>query len=128
MVVRLPGHPSKVEATKIVVVLAGICIACLTPVWYSDKEMKKAADRTTTSTSGGESPFIAGTIGMTFLDTTWRISVPVILFTVLGIVADRSFGTKPWLTLLAVVVGFVAAGWLVKNQLDAVEREERRKK
>jgi len=87
--------------------------------------MKQAADHTTTNTSGGKVPFTAGIIGMTFLDTTWRIVTPVLLFTVLGIVADRSLGTKPWLTLIvAVPVGFVFAVLLVKRQLEAVEKAE----
>ena len=68
-----------------------------------------------------------GIIAVTFLDTTWRIAVPVILFAALGIWADRSFGSKPWLTLLAVVVGFVFAGLLLKRQLDAVAKQEKTK-
>jgi hypothetical protein len=89
--------------------------------------MKQAADNTTTSIAGGKAPFTAGVIGLTLLDTTWRIAVPVILFAVMGIFADLKLGTKPWVTLAAVVAGFVIAGWLVKKQIDAVEREERRK-
>lgn len=87
--------------------------------------MKQAADHTTTNTSGGKAPFNAGIIGLTFLDTTWRIVTPVLLFTVLGIWADRSFGTKPWLTLfVAVPLGFVFAVLLVKRQLEAVEQAD----
>jgi F0F1-type ATP synthase assembly protein I len=89
--------------------------------------MKQAAVKTTHSASG-KAPFTAGIIGLTFLDTTWRIVTPVILFTVVGIVADRSLGTKPWLTILvAVPVGFVFAGLLIKRQLEAVERSEKHK-
>jgi F0F1-type ATP synthase assembly protein I len=91
--------------------------------------MKQAAAPTTTNSTGGKAPFAAGIIGLTFLDTTWRIVTPVLLFTVLGIVADRSLGTKPWLTIIiAVPTGFVFAALLVKRQLEAVEKEERKKK
>lgn len=90
-------------------------------------EMKQAADHTTTSTPGGNVSFAAGIVGMTFLDTTWRIAVPVLVFAGVGIFADLKLGTKPWITLAAVVAGFVIAGWLVKKQIEAVEREERRK-
>ena len=87
--------------------------------------MKRAADYTTTNTSGGKAPFTAGIIGLTFLDTTWRILTPVLLFTILGIVADRTLGTKPWLTIIvAVPLGFVFAVLLVKRQLEAVEKLE----
>jgi F0F1-type ATP synthase assembly protein I len=91
--------------------------------------MKQAAASTTTSTDGGKAPFTAGIIALTFLDTTWRIAVPVILFAVLGIIADRQFGTKPWLTLaVGVPIGFVLAVLLVKRQLEAVEKAEDAKK
>jgi F0F1-type ATP synthase assembly protein I len=87
--------------------------------------MKQAADHTTTNTGSGKTPFTAGIIGLTFLDTTWRIVTPVLLFTVLGIVADRTLGTKPWLTIIvAVPLGFVFAALLVKRQLEVVEKSE----
>ncbi|HSX29013.1 MAG TPA: AtpZ/AtpI family protein [Candidatus Saccharimonadales bacterium] len=84
----------------------------------------KAAAKTTRATSG-EPTFGSVVIVHTFLDTTWRIAVPVVLFTLLGIAADRTFGTKPWLTLPSVVIGFVFAVLLVKRQLDAVAAEDR---
>jgi F0F1-type ATP synthase assembly protein I len=87
--------------------------------------MKQAAAHTTTDSVSGKAPFTAGIIGLTFLDTTWRIVTPVLLFTILGIVADRTLGTKPWLTIVvAVPVGFVFAVLLVKRQLAAVEKAE----
>jgi len=56
-------------------------------------------------------------IGRELADTTWRISVPVVLFAGIGIFADRSAGTRPWLTLAGMLIGFVAAGILVRQQL-----------
>jgi len=86
--------------------------------------MKQAAASTTDSASG-KAPFTAGIIGLTFLDTTWRIVTPVLLFTALGIFADLKLGTKPWLTIVvAVPLGFVFAFLLVKRQLEAVEKLE----
>lgn len=87
--------------------------------------MKQAAEKTTNLASD-KTPFSAGIIGLTLLDTAWRIAVPVILFACIGIFADLKLDTKPWLTLLAVVMGFVISGFLVKKQLEAVEREERK--
>ncbi len=60
----------------------------------------------------------------TFADTTWRIAVPVVLFALGGIYADINLGTKPWLTLLAVVIGFALAGVLVKRQLTSVLKSD----
>lgn len=91
--------------------------------------MKQAAASPTTKAPSGKVPFTAGTVALTFLDTTWRMATPILLFTVLGIIADRSLGTKPWLTLLvAVPIGFVFAILLVKRQLAAVEKSEENKK
>jgi hypothetical protein len=45
-------------------------------------------------------------------DTTWRMFVPVIGGTVLGIWGDHSFGTKPWAT----VVGVAVAALLIRQQ------------
>ena len=81
--------------------------------------MNKAADKPTTHASSGKT-LSPGTIGLYFLDTTWRIAVPVIIMTVIGIFVDLKLGTKPWLTLGAVVIGFAFAGMSLKRQLDAV--------
>jgi hypothetical protein len=83
--------------------------------------MKKAAAHPTQTTP--PDPFTLGSLGLQFLDTTWRIAVPVVLFAVLGIVGDRHFGTKPWLTLAGMVFGFVIAGILLKNQIAAVNKK-----
>jgi predicted F0F1-ATPase subunit len=89
--------------------------------------MKQAAEVPTTKSRSDDASLGVGVIAITFLDTTWRIAVPVILGAALGIWADRSWGTKPWLTLLAVVIGFVFAGLLLKRQLDAVMKQEKTK-
>jgi len=86
-----------------------------------------AATPTTKSRHDDDTATVITVLARTFLDTTWRIATPVILFTVLGIVGDRHFGTKPWLTLLSVIIGFVFAVLLIKRQLAAVERLEDRK-
>lgn len=80
--------------------------------------MKKAAAQSTTKSASGNDHFSLGTLALDFLDTTWRIAVPVVIFAVLGIVADKQFGTKPWLTLLGMIVGFGFAGLLLKKQLQ----------
>lgn len=86
--------------------------------------MKKAAAPSTTKSPRDNSQFMLGTVVVDLLDTTWRIVVPVVLFAGLGILADQQFGTKPWLTLLLTIGGFVLAGLLIKRQLAAVQRQE----
>jgi hypothetical protein len=63
---------------------------------------------------------LLGTIG----DTTWRMFVPSIGFTLLGVWGDTVFATKPWLMIGGVVFGFVMAGVLVKRQIDSTKRQK----
>jgi len=55
----------------------------------------------------------------TVADTTWRLFVPVVIGCVGGVIADRSFDTKPWLTIAGIVLGVVVAGLLLKQQLSS---------
>ena len=86
--------------------------------------MKSAAAKPTTHSSSSEATLGASAVVLTFLDTTWRIAIPVVAFTVLGIAIDLHVGTKPWLTFLGVIVGFALAIALVKRQLAAVQKAE----
>jgi len=79
--------------------------------------MKKAATHTTSPAVSAQPGFGFGSLGVQFLDTTWRMGTPVLIFAILGIMFDRHFGTKPWVTLAAVLAGFGVAAWLVKLQL-----------
>lgn len=83
--------------------------------------MKHAAAVTTTKPISGDNPLTLGRLTLDFLDTAWRIAVPVALLAVGGIFADKSLNSAPWLTLLGMVLGFVFAGLLVKKQLVAVK-------
>jgi F0F1-type ATP synthase assembly protein I len=60
-------------------------------------------------------------IAQALLATTWRIAVPVVLGTGLGIFLDLKLGSKPWLTLLGVAAGFVLAGVLIARLLKESE-------
>lgn len=51
-------------------------------------------------------------------DTTWRMFVPVIGGTVLGVWLDNAIETKPILTILCITLGVVIAGILVRQQLN----------
>ena len=56
--------------------------------------------------------FMLGTIG----DTTWRMFVPTVGLMSAGFFADKALGTKPWLFVAGVVLGFIIAGLLIRNQ------------
>lgn len=89
--------------------------------------MKKAAAHPTPTATNAK-PLSVGSLATQFLDTTWRVGAPILLFTIIGIFADRHLGTKPWLTLLGVAIGFVGAGLLIKQLIAAVSATEDNKK
>ncbi len=89
--------------------------------------MKQAAAHPTTKSPSADLTFGVGAIAVAFLDTTWRIAIPVIGMTLLGIFADRRLGSKPWLTLLSVAFGFGLAALLVKRQIAAVQKADDQK-
>ena len=70
-----------------------------------------------TSSSKPEPDYSKLHIGRELADTTWRMTVPVLLFAGTGLLGDKQFGSKPWLTLLGTLVGFFFAALLVKRQL-----------
>lgn len=57
--------------------------------------------------------YILGTLA----DTTWRIFVPTIGGTLLGVWADATFASKPWLMIGGIVLGTLVAVLLVRLQL-----------
>lgn len=61
---------------------------------------------------------LLGTIG----DTTWRMFVPTIGLAVVGIYADKALGTKPWMSIVGVILGATIAGLLVARQLKKVNK------
>jgi len=85
--------------------------------------MNKAAD-STTKASSEPAPVSMGTIALDLLNTAWRIAVPVLIFSVAGIFADKHWNTAPWITLLGLIVGFVFAGLLIKQQISSVNKRE----
>lgn len=56
---------------------------------------------------------LLGTIG----DTTWRMFVPTVGLTLLGVWADAQLETKPWLMAVGIILGFLGAFLLIKKQL-----------
>ena len=83
------------------------------------------------SQTAGE-PEALGTILATIGDTTWRMFVPSIGFTLLGVWADTRIltftgesATKPWFMVAGIVIGCLGAVLLVKKQLaDIKTRKE----
>lgn len=64
---------------------------------------------------------------MTMVDTTWRMFVPSVGLTLVGVWLDGQFDTKPGLMLGGIVLGFASAALLVYLQLRSIKRQEVRK-
>lgn len=52
----------------------------------------------------------------TMADTTWRMFIPIIGLTVGGVWVDRTYGTKPFVTIIGIIVGTAIAAYLVRLQ------------
>ena len=53
--------------------------------------------------------------------------VPAIGFTLLGVWLDAQFGLKPWLMFSGIILGFIGAFLLVKQQIDKLKSQKERK-
>ena len=82
----------------------------------------------TSDTDTNVSSTIFTSLMMTLLDTTWRMFVPSVGLTLLGVWADAQFGTKPWLMAAGVALGFAGAALLVRQQLVGIKRRKEAKK
>jgi len=51
-------------------------------------------------------------------DTTWRMFVPIIGGTALGVWADNTITDKPLATVIGIMVGIIIAALLVRQQLN----------
>ena len=82
------------------------------------KHMKKTAAHSATSlnNTNNTQTLSLQQLGRTYFSTGWRIIVPVVVATFFGTILDAAIGTKPWLTLIGLVLGFMVAGMLVKHQ------------
>ena len=61
----------------------------------------------------------------TMADTTWRMFVPTIGGLLLGFWADASWGTRPWLTILGLILGTAITALLIRKQLRSVQHNDK---
>lgn len=58
---------------------------------------------------------------LTIADTTWRLFIPTIGFTIIGLLLDKQLGTKPWIMVASIVTGVAIALLLTRSQLKKVK-------
>ncbi len=82
------------------------------------------ADKTpqTPSDSSGRDKDTTIVMLQTIGDTTWRMFVPSVGFTLLGVWLDGRFGTKPWLMVVGIIIGAIGAFLLVAKQINGLKR------
>ena len=61
----------------------------------------------------------------TMADTTWRMFVPTVGMTLLGVWVDAWLHTKPWMMFLGIVLGIAAAMVLVARQIKQLKEVRR---
>ena len=85
--------------------------------------MKKTAAHSATSINKTNSSQTVSTLqlGGSYFGTGWRIVAPVILMVAVGAVGDSILRSKPWMTLIGLVIGFMLASILVKRQSPDTE-------
>lgn len=59
---------------------------------------------------------------LTIADTTWRLFVPSIGLTIVGLLLDKHLKTTPWIMTAGVILGVMVAILLVRAQLKKVEK------
>jgi hypothetical protein len=57
---------------------------------------------------------------LTIADTTWRLFVPSVGLTIVGLVLDKLLGTTPWVMVAGIIIGIAIAIWLVRLQIKKV--------
>jgi hypothetical protein len=83
------------------------------------KSPKLLAKTTSTVPSVSRAVFL---LGMTFLDTTWRVFVPTIGGTILGVVLDRMFNVAPIMTIIMIILGVVVSTLLIIQQIRSLRK------
>lgn len=78
-------------------------------------------NKTSDDSSSGPNLGTAMILLKTVADTTWRLFVPTVGLTALGVTIDNVFDTKPWLSVVCVVVGAALSFMLVLQQLKKVK-------
>jgi len=82
------------------------------------KQPIKESDDTSVPPTSSTALLLLGT----FADTTWRMLVPSVGFTLVGVWLDSMWGTKPWIMALGIVIGSIGAVLLVKQQFVKVKQ------
>jgi len=87
--------------------------------------MKQVAKKTTKERSGFRSTAPVGSpsgkmIALQFLDTGWRVALPILVLTYAGIKIDKINRTMPLCSLISFFLSLIVATYLVYLQIKSV--------
>lgn len=85
--------------------------------------MSKQPNGNDAAHSTTRAPHPLARIAIDIADTAWRMFIPTVGATVIGLLIDKQLGTTPWIMIVLMIVGVVLAGLLVKRQLQRVNAE-----
>lgn len=72
--------------------------------------------------SDAPSPLVRITIDIA--DTAWRMFLPIVGATIVGLLLDKQLHTTPWVMIVLMIGGVVLAGLLVRRQLQRIKSEK----
>lgn len=58
---------------------------------------------------------------MDIADTTWRMFIPTLSLSIVGMLLDDTYNTGPWLAATGALSGAVVAGLLIKKQFSKLK-------
>lgn len=81
--------------------------------------MEKADDKMppTVKAGGARASREGWLIAMQLLDTTWRVALPILLFSYIGIRLDKHYDSEPLYTLISFFLSLAFATLLVYRQI-----------
>ena len=79
-------------------------------------EKNKRSDETKLNQNTSHATMLIMTIG----DTTWRMFIPTIGLTILGLIIDKQIGSTPWIMILGIVIGASLSAYLVIRQIKSI--------
>jgi len=88
--------------------------------------MNKAAKTTTQlpyASSPAQSPITGTVLALQLLDTSWRIALPIVVLSIIGVRLDQHFHTRPVLTIGSMLLALIISVTLVYKQIAAAYPE-----
>ena len=76
--------------------------------------------KTNSDNLAGQSQSHVALLALTIVDTSWRMFIPTIGGTAVGIGLDHYFKTVPLMTIILITLGVIASGILIYRQLRGI--------